>query len=223
VSRSRSDLGFRRWAAGLFDQQMWCFGRDIARAGGNILSDLGMCQYRSGEPNRGSTLYTAAVEPGGSVFLWGFGAMYAEPGRGGVFVRRYDFAPRLTARETALGVHEPERLGGLVHPTTGREVTTLRTLLPRLVGWFARYEHWVAETFGAAYREQCLAGRDKPCLVPAGRMAHEWEQVAKKSGRRPADNDRRGPWGELLARLRLREVRSHANRPNEWRIAGRYE
>jgi hypothetical protein len=180
-----------------------------------------MCQYRSGEPNRGSTLYTAAVEPGGSVFLWGFGAMYAEPGQGGVFVRRYDFAPRLTARETALGIHEPERLGGLVHPTTGREVATVRTLLRRLVGWFARYEHWVAETFGAAYRERCLAARDKPCLVPAGRMAHEWEQVAKKSGRLPAASDRRGPWGELLARLRPREIRSQSHRRTPRRAAGR--
>jgi len=53
-----------------------------------------MCRYRAPDPNKGSSLYTAPVEPGGAIFLWGFGAMYTEPGLGGVFVRRYDFAPK---------------------------------------------------------------------------------------------------------------------------------
>ena len=59
MKRTRYDLGFRRWTAGLFDQQMWCFGRDIVQVRGNLLLDLGMCQYRAPDPKRSSSMYTA--------------------------------------------------------------------------------------------------------------------------------------------------------------------
>jgi len=200
---SPSQLSFRRWASGLFDQQMWCFGRDIRREGGNVLLDLGMCRYRAPDPNKGSSLYTAPVEPGGAIFLWGFGAMYTEPGLGGVFVRRYDFAPKLTLRETGLGVHQTEQLGRLVNPSTRQELVLLRKLLPALVGWFAKYEHWVGEHFGTAYREACLASRDKPASVPAQAMARSWENAAKKSKRfRCEAAVKTGPWAGLLGGLR---------------------
>lgn len=198
---------FRHRAAALFDQQMWCFGRDIVRSNGNVLLDLGMCRYRPSDPSRSSTLYTAAVEPGGSLFLWGFGAMYAEPNLGGVFVRRYGFAPRLTNRESAVGVFAPEQLGRLTNPVTVRDHQRVRTLLPRLVGWFARYEHWIAETHGTAYREDCLAGRGKANAAPAQDMARDWERVAKSCKRyRETGDAAADPWKRFLLRLRVASV-----------------
>lgn len=203
MSRSPSELGFRRWAALLFDQQMWCFGRDIVRSQGNVLVDLGMCRYRPCDPNGGSTVYTAAVERGGSIFLWGFGAMYAEANVGGVFVRRYDFAPRLTARASGLGVHRPEALGRLTNPYSGRERELVRRLLPNLIGWFARYEHGIAESFGTAYRADCLRGRTKESVVAAKDMAAAWERAAKRPGRLTAAGPTPGkPWNGILDRLR---------------------
>ncbi len=218
MTRTRSELGFRRWTAGLFDQQMWCFGRDIVRKKGNVLLDLGMCQYRSPTPARSGAMYTANVESGGSVFLWGFGAMYSEPNRGGVFVRRYDFAPKLTARETAIGVHEPEQLGRLIHPNTARELVQYRTLVPQLLNWFAKYEHWVAETFGAAYREKCLATRTKPNWVEPKQMAKEWERAAKQVKRATVCTSTSiGPWTGLIEQLRadgiVRATSDSAYRP----------
>lgn len=213
---TRSDLGFRRWAAGLLDQQLWCLGRDIARPDGNVLLGLGMCRYRApgGEASSLYTLYTAAVESGGSLFLWGFGAMYAEPGAGGVFVRRHDFAPRLTARESAVGVFDPVALGRLTTPTAARELAAVRTLLPRLAGWFARYEHWIAETHGPAYRTAVLAVRAKPPAVPAGHMAAAWERAAKGCRRFRAEPAATvTPWGRLLHRLRPADVRPARHRP----------
>lgn len=210
---------FRRRAATLFDQQLWCFGRDIVRPEGNVLFDLGMCQYRPLDPSLKSTLYSAAVEPGGSVFLWGFGAMYAEPGLGGVFVRRYDFAPRLSSRESAVGVFKSGQLGLLTNAVSTQDHRRLRTLLPRLVGWFARYEHWVAENYGTAYREHCLATRGVPNAVAAHDMAHDWERVAKKckhyreSNSAPAD-----PWKKFLHQLRspIAAARTMNSRPSTW-------
>ena len=210
---------FRRRVAALFDQQLWCLGRDIARSEGNILLDLGMCRFRPPDPTRKSTLYTVAIEPAGSIFLWGFGAMYAEPAIGGVFVRRYGFAPRLCARESAVGIFTPEQLGPLTNPVSARDHQRLRTLLSRLVGWFARYEHWIAENFGTVYREHCLASRGKPNVVSARDMAKDWERVAKKSRRfRVSNGVSAGAWKPLLRRLRdnTQALRTANPRHSSW-------
>jgi hypothetical protein len=175
--------GSRRWLADLFDQEMWCLGRDILRSKGNVLIDLGMCRYRPPKPTEGSTLYTAAIEPGGQIFLWGFGAMYTEPGFGGVFLRRYDFAPKLTIRESGIGVYDVDQLGRLIHPSTAKDLERIRRLLPHLLGWFAKYEHWISETHGANYRQECLSARKKPALVDAMAMAKSWERAVKACSR----------------------------------------
>lgn len=214
---TRSRLGFRRWTAGLFDQQLWCFGRDIKRADGNILLDLGMCVSRTADAERGSSVYTAAVEPGGNVCLWGFGALYSEPGLGGVFLRRYDFAPRLTPLESGIAIHDPRGLGPLVNPVSTADQLRMRTLLPRLVGWFAKYEHWIAEYFGSEYRNQCLATRGQSAVVPAADMASEWDRAAKKCKRyRESDTSCVGPWEQLIHRLRSPVARSTNPRPSIW-------
>jgi len=201
--KSRSTLGFRRWAAGLFDQQMWCFGRDIIRPNGNLLLDLGMCRYRSADPNRGSSMYSATAVEGGMISLWGFGMLYGEPGFGSAFVRRYDFDPRLTSVESPSGVHNPAQFRDLFRPTSASELACVRHLLPSLVRWLAAYEHWVAENFGAEYRERSLMARNKPALVPGHEMAGAWERVAKKCARlRLAEPAPIGPWGRILGRLR---------------------
>jgi hypothetical protein len=171
--------GSRRFLAALFDQQMWCLGRDIVRPAGNVLLDLGLCRYRGVPSDVGSTLYVAAIEPGGQLFLWGFGAMYAEPDRGGIFVRRYDFQPKLTPLRSGLGIHDADRLGPLAVPRTAKELDTARPLLTALVGWFAKYEHWIGETYGPAYRRESLEHRRKAVAVPAEAMADAWDRAAK--------------------------------------------
>jgi hypothetical protein len=219
MRETRSRLGFRRWTAELFDQQLWCLGRDIKRPEGNILLDLGMCVYPTPDANRGSSVYTAAVEPGGNIFLWGFGALYSEPGLGGVFLRRYDFAPRLTPLESGIAIHDSRGLGPLVNPVTTSDQFRMRTLLPRLVGWFAKYEHWIAENFGSEYRNQCLASRGQFASVPAADMAAEWERATKKCKRyRERSSATAGPWKQFLLRLRIPTAvaRTPNPRPSTW-------
>jgi hypothetical protein len=203
MKHNRSNVSFRRWNSQLFDQQMWCFGRDIMRTQGNILLDLGMCQYRSNNPESNSTMYTCAVEPKGMLFLWGFGVMYTEPGFGGVFLARYDFLPKWTPRESAMGVHRMEDLGTLLNPGTRIEISRMRHLLPQMTRWFARYEHYIVETYGIDYRDRCLEMRSQAPVVPAPKMAREWEQTAKKCkefrGIEAASVD---PWKKLIQQFR---------------------
>jgi len=200
--RPKSRPEFRRWAAALLDQQLWCWGRDITRPGGNVLLDLGMCCHRAPGPGRATSQYTAAVAGGATVCLWGFGLLYAEPGRGGVFLRRYEFDPRLVPGPPPVPVHQPERIGPAPRPASAGQWATTRLLLRAAAGWVARYEHWVAERFGSAYREAVLRARPRPPAVPAREMAAAWERLAKKAARLgPAAPVTRGPWAGVFAAL----------------------
>ncbi|MGF1582926.1 MAG: hypothetical protein ACFCD0_26700, partial [Gemmataceae bacterium] len=145
----RSRPKFRRWAADLLDQQLWCWGRDIARPEGNVLLEIGMCRYRSPEP-RLASLYKATLEGGAEVWLWGFGLLYHEPGLGCIFLRRYSFDPMLMARPPELPVHLAKDIRPLIRPA-GTRRKTASTLVRGAARWIARHEHWVAENLGVEY------------------------------------------------------------------------
>jgi hypothetical protein len=198
--RARTDL--RRRAVALLDQQLWCWGRDVARPEGNILLGLGMCRYRSAVPGPDRTAYTGRVAGDGVVWLWGFGLVYCLPNLGGVLLRRYGFDP-VFVEEPQRPVHTPEQLAPFVRPTTARDRAAAGELVRAAAAWIAGYEHWIAETFGTTYREATLAARDKPPAVPAKEMARAWEHLAKKSVRlSDTAPSPQGPWGQLLATLR---------------------
>jgi hypothetical protein len=150
--------------------------------------------------------------------------VYCLPEHGGVFLRRYGFDPVLVA-EPQNPVHRPEELAPFARPNTARQRATAIELVRAAAEWAAGYEHWVAETFGTAYREGTLAARDKPPAVPAKDMARAWENLAKKSVRLsdPAPSPR-GPWGPLLATLRTPAggVSSPPRRPHAPNTPKRY-
>lgn len=204
---TRSNL--RRWLTPLFDQQMWCFGRDILRAEGNILLELGLCRQRCPKDSKGSSVYHALLNTGGSVFLWGFGAMYCEFGQGGVFVRRFDFTPKLTRLETGNGLFQPEQVSPLTTPRKPSEWAWLRHALATLVSWFGRYEHWVVEHYGLAYREACLAQRGQTPAVPAKNFAPTWDRAAKKCQHYRLEPDKLfGPWQQTIARVQQQPAKA---------------
>lgn len=199
--RARTDL--RRRAADLLDQQLWCWGRDVARPQGNVLLGLGMCRYRSAEPGPDRTAYTGRVAGDGVVWLWGFGLLFCLPERGGVFLRRNRFEPLLVERPPERPVHRPEDVGPCLRPVAARHKATAGELVRAVAAWAAGYEHWVAETFGRAYRESTLAARGRAPAIWAGDMAGAWEHLAKKSFRlNGPDEPKVGPWCGLLGRLR---------------------
>lgn len=187
MQTTRNDIGWRRWLTQLFDQQMWCFGCDIVRPEGNLLLQLGMCRYAAPNDTSGSTMYTAKIDDEGAVFLWGFGVLLTIPHHGGLFLRRFDFAPRFCARDDGFGIHHPDQLGPLRWPVKASEWICWREQVARLTRWFGRYEHWIAETYGHAYRKQCLHARGSNSLVPAEQMAKEWERAACKCLRNKLD------------------------------------
>lgn len=206
VERSSHRGRLHQRAIGLLDQQLWCWGRDIARPEGNVLLGLGMCRYRSSDSGHDRSAYTGRVAGDGVVWLWGFGVLFCLPDRGGVFLRRYGFDPLLVEHPPERPVFGPEELHNTVHPSTARQRATAAGLVRAAAGWMAAYEHWIKEKFGLAYRESTLAARSKPAAVPAGDMASAWEHLAKKAARLGTPTATSGPWGRLLATLRSGSV-----------------
>ncbi len=205
LASQHSYTQFRRFATQLFDQQCWCWGQDIKRQQGNVLLELGMCRYRPADASSGSSLYTAAVESGGQVWLWGFGCAYSEANRGSVFLRRFDFVPQWSPTDNFLGIHEANRLLSFQTPIDARVWQTARTLLVRLTQWIAHYEHWIAENLSVAYREECLRRRQQKPIVPAAEIASSWEFVARKCTKWQAtESSVAGKWSPLLNHLRAR-------------------
>lgn len=202
MKRSRAEL--HRRSVLLFDQQCWCWGRDIAHPEGNLFLRLGMCQFRPAHGEGTHTAYTGRVADDGVVWLWGFGLLYWLPDYGGLFLRRNRFEPLLVSEPLDGPVHQPERLGPMVRPQTARQKAAAVTLLRHAAGWMANYEHWVAETFGSRYRESTLASWDKPATVAARDTARSWEHVAKKADRLLAIRTvSHGPWASALNSVRL--------------------
>jgi hypothetical protein len=183
-----------RHAARLLDQQLWCLGRDVRHPAGNLLTGLGLCRLRSPFP-AGSTRYTARTPDGGTVALWAFGVFFGDPGRGGAFVRRGGFHPVVTRDPAPPVAWAVADLPDMPRPGSAADWARVRELVRRLAGWFAHYEHWLAEAHSSAYRQRCLAAWDKPAAAPAGDTAVAWERLAKKCRHIGRYADRAGPLG----------------------------
>ena len=193
----------RRRAVDLLEQQIWCWGRDASRPGGNLLLEYGLCRHGSPDPQRGATFYTTALDNGAEVWLWGFGVLYFQPKLGGVFLQRYGFDPLLVERPAGPTVYSPDELGLLSRPATAPQLTVVRGLVCGLAEWIARYEHWIAESVGLTYRASTLEARSTKPKVPAAGMAAGWDRLSRKSRRLRGGMAAPGPWGKLIASLGL--------------------
>jgi hypothetical protein len=163
----------------LLHQQMWCWGYDIRRSEGNVLSHYGFTRQRAPVDVRGSSVYTLHGDCGRRIMLWGFGLLYAQVGTGSLFLRRYAFAPHLTASpDVFTTVWSPEHLPALNVPLTLEEAQLAQSLLTDALHWISRYEQWIQEQYGSEYRRDCLA-EWKQTVVPAEKVASEWERLAR--------------------------------------------
>lgn len=159
-------------------QQCWCWGQDIRRPGGNLLLDYGFERSRPPEGVSGSSRYWLDRD-GARLALWGFGVGYAEESRGGIYVNRYCFVPRWMSKCASLEwVWQAEQMASFPRPFSRREIRRSRRLLKALMHCIASYERWVESTCGPAYRQRTLGNWNRTS-IPAGRMAREWELLAR--------------------------------------------
>ncbi len=164
----------------LLDQQMWCWGRDIVRPGGNALIAYGFVRERPPEGVAGSSGY--AFRPGRAEELrvWGFGFFYAgPPGEGppvkGLYLGRRGFSPELV-EDPVRNVWAPRHLPERRRPRPAEEEAT-RSLLCGALRRVAEYERWAQRELGPGHREWCVETWHK-AAVAAGEMPEAWERLA---------------------------------------------
>jgi hypothetical protein len=164
----------RETAAALLNQQMWCWGYDIRRAAGNVLLLRGFKRWRPPQGTLGSTAYQLDMPPDRQVVLWGFGMFFGSRSDGGLFLKRYAFAPLWTAAcDLRAALWRPEELPDFRPANNLAERTCLVGVLSAAMRWIAEYETWVQETLGLDYRRQCL--REWPKTVAeAGNVPQQW-------------------------------------------------
>ena len=169
----------RQFAAALLDQQMWCWGCDIRRREGNVLLQYGFSRWRPPAGTLGSTAYQLDTRPSCQVVLWGFGLFYGDAAYGGLYLKRYAFAPLWCPNpDLRAALWRPEELPEFRHAQTPRELTSVERLLSAVLHWTAEYETWVLATLGPDFRRQCLVGWDKAVALAEAVPAH-WLRLAE--------------------------------------------
>lgn len=163
---------FRKFVAKLFDQQMWCWGYDIRHAAGNVLLSYGFERHRAPD-GRTSSAYVHHSLCGEQIVLWGFGAFFGVAHTGGMYIGRDAFQPYVAAVSGLPVDCWSDRPARADSPTAG-----LPHLLVRFLNWVSRYEGWVQNTLGPAYREATLRGWQRKMVIGGAEMAATWAAVA---------------------------------------------
>lgn len=164
----------RETAAAFLNQQMWCWGYDIRRAEGNALLLHGFKRWRPPEGTLGSTAYQLDMPNDRQVVLWGFGLFFGDGSDGGLFLKRFTFAPlSTTACDLRAALWRPEELPDFRPPECDAERTSLLRVLTAALQWIGEYESWVQATLGLDYRQQCLLEWPKT-VTAASNVPGQW-------------------------------------------------
>ncbi|CAN5889833.1 hypothetical protein BH23PLA1_BH23PLA1_41960 [soil metagenome] len=167
----------RREAVRLLDQQMWCWGQDIRCPAGNALIRYGFQRLPVAPGITGCTAYAKPGEAGGQFVVWGSGLFFGSPGDGGLALRRLEFRPTWTPRDT-LAI--PLLTAGAVpsfHQSA--DVERLARLIQGAIDQIVAYESWAAETLGQDHRCQCVATWKKS-TVPADQIIPAWKALLER-------------------------------------------
>lgn len=169
----------RNFGLKLLAQQLWCWGRDIERSSGNLLTQFGLRQHRySGSEDR-STCYRFDDE-NLSVCLWGFGLFYGCAGLGGLFLGRFDFCPQWSPVDSlSKGTHRVADLPPFGRPSGLEQWRCAHRLWPSMLEWVSGYENWVRSEAGVSYRRKCVDSWMRPYVI-AGQMPSAWQFLSRR-------------------------------------------
>lgn len=138
----------------------------------------GFSRWRPPEGILGSTAYQLDTPPSRQIVLWGFGLFYGDGADGGLYLKRFAFAPLWCPNpDLRASLWRPEELPELRGPQTSSERRSLQRLLSAALYWTAEYETWVLATLGPDYRRQCLASWEKAVAVAEAVPGH-WLRLA---------------------------------------------
>lgn len=171
-----------REATPLLDWQLWCLGRDICVACGNLLLAAGFERHRPDRLGTGTAAYVRELGPGRRLIVWGFGVCYGDDALGGVFLRRHGFLPRLTPATIPMPAWLPTHVRPARAPRNAEAWRQARTLTAAACEALAAHERFVLATVGADHRHRCAAERPRRMQRALRIAPHEtaaaWDAVA---------------------------------------------
>ncbi|MCH2362803.1 MAG: hypothetical protein MK329_17250 [Pirellulales bacterium] len=186
-----------RFGDQLMQQQLWCWGRDVERAEGNLLMEFGFERHRDCAIDPQSTCYRLDCDEL-HVSLWGFGMFFGRRDLGGLYINRFDFRPRWAPIESlAEGIHWPQELPAFARPRGRAQWVRARDLWSGLLRWIADYEAWVQDTSEPTYRSKTVETWLRP-FVRAEKMSAAWQFLSNQDW-----NGQSKPLSELLKRYKL--------------------
>ena len=175
----------RRFGKKLFEQELWCLGRDIEYSSENLLMRFGFTRHRDTDTDARSTCYRLDQDQL-HVAMWGFGLFFGRRDLGGLYLGRFEFCPYWAPIESlSLSVHWPDELPIFARPLGQDQWQRARQLWASLLHWFSEYEEWAVETAGIEYRHQCVESWLRP-FVRADRMSKAWEFLSDRSWEKKA-------------------------------------
>lgn len=164
----------------LFDQQMWCWGQDVLHPKGNLLVKYGFTRNIAPEEYTRSvyTLYlTPESKPMRKIILRAFGLFYGDSDLGGLFIKRYEFKPKLTPKsDLPVLPWKIDLLPKLDLPNNYKEVISMFNLLYVSLNWINSYEKWILTTLGIQYRQKILNSWHN-VIAPADKVTTKWQEL----------------------------------------------
>ena len=176
----------QRTAKMLIDQQMWCWGCDVKRAEGNLLSLYGANKRQSPNPSYHSA-YVFQLGEELMLNLWGWGLWIADAHHGSLFLARSQFHLRYIRDVILMPDAWRKRDLPLTTLTLNNEdIAHACDLLRVALHWIGAYEAWIGTQVTSDYREHVLAEWPQRKRykggIPATEMAEQWLNLAASTG-----------------------------------------
>lgn len=109
--------------------------------------------------------------------LYAFGVYFGSDSQDGLFLRRYEFSPRLLS-DPGQG-WQPEYGLQLRLPACEEECGRVLLLLPAALRHLADYEEWALNYLGSEYRAACLAAWSKRAVPYPHETPQAWRELAQ--------------------------------------------
>lgn len=172
----------RQHATDLFNQQCWCWGRDVLRTEGNWLRELGFEQFKPSAERKecSSSVYQLSLSGGRCVVLRGFGAFFGDRDLGGVFLSRNKFALHYLSEATLECPPWSDSDLPPFQPICDENRECYAKLTLNLIDWIYEYEMDVIAHLGLPYREETLLtwNNRKRTTIPAEQFATSWRELS---------------------------------------------
>ncbi len=141
----------------ILHHQMWFFGKDIMHESGNLLVKYGFERFGVPAGKTGGNSYRIKISDSQEVALFGFGIFFGDSSLGGVFLKRYEFQPKLLSNsKLELPIWQSDLLPKRRLPANPIETKHTKFLLKSLIIWLLEYERWIDLTCGKQWRKSCL-------------------------------------------------------------------